>query len=43
MKSKISNILVLVLMFIIGFGTGMVTTFQIVFRKLEAHGVSLWL
>lgn len=43
MKEKIRNILILVLIFIIGFGTGMVVTFQIVFRELEAHGVNLWI
>lgn len=43
MKTKIRNVLILVLIFIIGFGTGMVVTFEVVFKKLEDYGVCLWL
>lgn len=43
MTTKIKNILILILTFIIGFGIGMIATFGIIFKKLEAHEVSLWL
>lgn len=38
-KDKIKNILILVLIFIIGFGTGMVFTFEVVLIRLEKYGV----
>lgn len=41
MKPKIKNTLILVLMLLIGFGVGIIVTFHIVFRKLEAHGLKL--
>lgn len=43
MKTKIKNILILVLIFIIGFGVGMHFAFQTVFKKLEAYEVNLWI
>lgn len=40
-KPNIKNILILSLMFIIGFGAGMTVTFQIIFNRLAVHGISL--
>jgi hypothetical protein len=43
MKPKIKNILILVFMFIIGFTVGMTMTFHIVFKKIWANELRLWM
>ncbi|MBU5311479.1 hypothetical protein KQI38_05515 [Tissierella carlieri] len=40
-RVKIKNILILVLVFIIGFGVGMHFAFQTVFNRFERHGIEV--